>query len=339
MPVDAPWWLRTLKDRVLCSRSDRFDDIDPQSALAEDRWAQVIQVLTASAEHHALGLYLKGDTQQLAQEALHSQSPAAVYWFGLHCAGPQSLISPAHIEDCRAFDSEQQWHVARLGRFDIALRGLGASDDMADVQRWLERLAQTSQPVAPSQTIPAVVLSHASMTWRPSEISTVLMRAYGVTHGLTMPAYSPLTRVCNPDAAPEGSMRRQLCLQVAEHMVSGQGTLLDVTMGARLGELLGWPIERVRRLHLEMNAGTAAQIQAMPSTSSAKGSDHGCGMLLQLRDHTLLSSLYGEHKAVGFWRQRSGKSLDQWALELRPYQPRPWQAPTSASAPGATVGR
>jgi hypothetical protein len=349
LPAGTPLWLQQLARQPVCTALQRQRKAPGGGTMVSGgpAWAhesrervqvrirQVADRLAASpdAELHVLGLMLLRQHEALSQEALQQHSAVAGYGLLRLCeAWGQGLgekPSPAP-EVCTRLTPEQAWALNTVDRFGLALQGLAAAKDEASEDLWLERTAQHSPQITPLDRLSAAMLAHAPADWTPEDRAEVAILGIGLWAAQVVPGMQGVTRACRPDIATPGSVRQQRCLALAEVLDRPPNTMLAAVIAQRLGAWHGWSLERLQRRHVELTAGTVASIGLIPNTAPHQEAPNACTWLPRLRDHTVLLASQGELGALADGVLRSGKSLEQWAEEVQPFQPRPWKAPASS---------
>ena len=126
------------------------------------------------------------------------------------------------------------------------------------------------------------------------------------------------------------SNRRQTCSAVAELFVAGSDTLIERSIGVRLGEKLGWPTERVELLRGEMTAYTESATAAM--VASPPGACAGTARLLE---GVARNVRLGEAGALRAWVAQSEKKREDFIRAARAQQTRRVAETEAASAASA----
>lgn len=349
LPAGTPLWLQQLAQQPVCTALERQRKAPGGGSmvLGGPAWAgegrqrvqkriqQVADRLAASpdAELHVLGLMLLRRHEALSQEALQQHSAVAGYGLLRLCeAWGQGLGEkpPPAPEVCARLTPEHAWALNTVDRFGLALQGLAAANGEAAEDLWLERATQHSPQITPLDRLSAAMLAHAPPDWTPEDRAEVALLGIGLWAAQVLPGMQGVTRACRPDRAGPGSLRQQRCLAVAEALDRPPNTQMAAMIAQRLGEWHGWSLERLQRRHVELTAGTVASIGLIPTPAAHQDVLDACTWLPRLRDHTVLLATQGEVAALADGVRRSGKSLDQWAQEVQPFQARPWKAPASS---------
>ncbi|HWW79586.1 MAG TPA: hypothetical protein VNY82_08310 [Steroidobacteraceae bacterium] len=81
----------------------------------------------------------------------------------------------------------------------------------------------------------------------PAEKASLSIELIGHEVSFIGPELSEIMRYCSADAVKQSEIRKD-CNAVAELLVGPETTLLYFSLGAKLGERVGWPVERVHQL-------------------------------------------------------------------------------------------
>jgi hypothetical protein len=81
----------------------------------------------------------------------------------------------------------------------------------------------------------------------PAEKASLSIELIGQEVAFIGPELSEVMRYCSADAIKQTQIRKD-CTAVAELLVGPETTLLYFSLGAKLGERVGWPVERVHQL-------------------------------------------------------------------------------------------
>ncbi|TDM09459.1 MAG: hypothetical protein C4K60_09390 [Ideonella sp. MAG2] len=347
LPIGVPLWLQQLARQPVCTPQDLSRPAAHSrasageapwgaeaQALAQQRLRLTAERLTASsdAELRMMGLVLLRQHETLTQEALQQHSSTAMYGLLHLCEGwaMMTVHKPLPVPAvCASLTPERAWPMSSLDRFGLALQGLASAQDEASRDLWLERAVQHPPQITPLDRLPAAMLAHVPPKWSPEQRADALAFGFGFWATQVMAGLQGLTNACRPDKAAPGSLRQHRCLAIAEAMDRPPSTMLAARVALRLGEWHGWGLQRLQQRHLELAASVVALPAWMPNGVDGQVPD-SCTGLSGLRDHTVLLASQGELGALAHGVKRSGKSWAQWAQELPPFQPRPWQAPASA---------
>lgn len=220
--------------------------VSPPPGLQE-RWTQEVDaMLPALAKSRAPGAeaavaLMQGRVADLVRFALRDHDPRAVQWALAACrqsAEPMCrMLSPrlwielepdngnawlALMEAEPAAQADALYGLSRASRFDERDGSVVAAIDAA---------------------LPAGLPVQQRIH--------VLVRALGVDMAHSMPTFSPALRACS-QAAVSDLNRRAQCDALAQLLANRSGTLLSHMVGARLGEWVGWPAERIEALRLQI---------------------------------------------------------------------------------------
>jgi hypothetical protein len=268
------------------------------------------------AQHHA-GLPWR---ERLVHEATLTRDPM-VYALALQaCQIPGGRIGDGA---CQLL-SLAQW--ARLDpdnaipwlqvAYDARRRGDPAAQDEA-----LYRASQASRSMFDPEGLAGLLL--AADTSELSEVDRSLLQidAVGTVAAFAIPGLRAVNENC---ASPQlaNTNRRQTCSALAELLVSKPGLLIDLGIGTRLGERLGWPAERVNALRRTQRALMGVQAEGATAPEAL-----GCASLARRRALLIEQSHVGEVAALMGRLRSSGRSVDDVIAALDR------AAASSASAP------
>jgi hypothetical protein len=125
----------------------------------------------------------------------------------------------------------------------------------------------------------------------------------------TLPDMMPALRACSADALRD-SNRRQVCDALASNLVDKGGDLIELGIGTRMGERLGWPADRIAALRIERAAFSAVDVGAGPTLQTLS-----CASLKGIAAGLLRRSRYGEIASARRAIIESGKTIEDWADE------------------------
>jgi len=183
----------------------------------------------------------------VARLAAGSGDAVALSWADARCAddGPCSdLVLPAWLQ-LEPRNALPWWRLLERvpQREPEALAMLRRAE--AHSQHW-GVLADTVRQAMPPQVLPYVQAG-------------LLVQAVGIEAALAHGGGFPMLRRCRP-APPEGSERQAACARWASLLSERADTLLARRVGLRLGELAGWPAERLAAQRQRLDA-----LQAVPA--------------------------------------------------------------------------
>jgi hypothetical protein len=110
--------------------------------------------------------------------------------------------------------------------------------------------AQAQEIGSPGQSILSLAQSEMPQDLTPLEKAAIAIDFIGVEAAWTMPVYSEATRYCSVDAVRQDETRAE-CDSLANLLVNRGVSLIDFSIGRRLGERVGWPSERLSELAQE----------------------------------------------------------------------------------------
>ena len=150
----------------------------------------------------------------------------------------------------------------------------------------------------------------------PSErVQAQAMVASAVASASTLPDYSPAIDFCSR-AAVRDSNRAQSCAALTTQLTDNAGTLLDLAVGIRLAEQIGWPDERLEDLRRRHDAYSRVQVEAMAETEP-----RNCAELGAAAEQGVRLARLGEIGALREAVELSGKTIEQLASEERASRP------------------
>lgn len=149
----------------------------------------------------------------------------------------------------------------------------------------------------------------------PFEHWLLTVQAIGVEATTAMPQYSAAFKHCSVAAMQDNDVQKQ-CGRLAEVFTSKGTNLIDLSVGARLGTLAGWPQARVAGLKQEGDALMQAMMQATPA-----GADNqwNCSAVELGNAYTRELVQLGELGAARQVRDRSGETAEELAGKWREF--------------------
>lgn len=202
--------------------------------------------------------------------------------------------------------------------------------DMAAQNEALHRIATSARSDQHYFALSGLVLAHTpSDDAAMSAKLTLAVEMIGIAAAHSVPGYQGLTHACS-GAALKDSNRRETCSAVAELFVAGSDTLIERSIGVRLGEKLGWPAERVDRLRGEFAAYTESVAAA-----SVAGPPDACLGTARVLDGLARNVRLGEVGALREWVARSKKKPEDFIRTEREEQARPVAEAAAATAASA----
>ena len=115
------------------------------------------------------------------------------------------------------------------------------------------KAAQAQQISSPGQSLLSLAQSEMPQDLTPLEKAALSIEFIGIEAASVIPVYSETTRYCSVDAIRQNETRAE-CDSLANLLVNRGDSLIDFSIGQRLGERLGWPSERLGELAQERTA-------------------------------------------------------------------------------------
>jgi hypothetical protein len=122
-----------------------------------------------------------------------------------------------------------------------------ASGDVQAEAAAFARAAEARRVRSPGESLLQFGLQEAPRDATPAEKASLSIELIGHEVALIGPELSEVMRYCSAAAVKQTQIRKD-CNAVAELLVGPQTTLLYFSLGAKLGERVGWPAERVHQL-------------------------------------------------------------------------------------------
>jgi hypothetical protein len=156
-----------------------------------------------------------------------------------------------------------------------------------------------------------VLDSDAGRSLAPDVQATIGLDLVGILAAIPTPGISDLLRTFCGDSAVSEPNRRQVCSDVAQLMTERSNSDVNLHVGIRLGERVGWPLPRLNALRDERDAMMQLESERLPHQGSR------CEPYWKLQ--TLISDIlrFGD---IGIERGRiasSGRSVAQLAEAWR----------------------
>jgi hypothetical protein len=148
----------------------------------------------------------------------------------------------------------------------------------------------------------------------PLERSYLATEVIGIESTLR-PPYQVATKHCSADAVRAPDIRQQ-CNALAELLVNGGTTLLDLGVGKNIGARVGWPTARVNGLALEQDALMQAIMEA---TRSDNDNLWTCDGVRRLNAYVVQRVRLGELGAARDVLERSGETVEAMAQKYTQY--------------------
>jgi hypothetical protein len=299
------------------------------TAAANAAFEKAAAELAASSDprQRAVGLYVRGatedrrvaqsataraDTAELARVAVSSRDPAvyALAFYRCNKAGATtpadascSLISAANWAQLEPDNAIAWLYVASAARGDERARDeaiFRASRAQASRLHW--------------NAIGALNESRV-MKQQPMETRGLLQsNAIGIYSAFAVPDFRPMLSYCSPARAGDAT-RRQVCGDLAAVLADHGTTLLELSIGTRLGVRMGWPADRVAALRNRTDA-----IQAQLSSEVLRNDPASCRSLAALERRSADLFAYGEVGGAERRIRASGRNVEQLAQQWREEQ-------------------
>lgn len=299
-------------------------------AAEQASWELVVAGLLNSphTDMRAAGLYLMDQAEVLVQEAHGGQSPLVMEWAWLACQKHSTLAKPAA---CASLTAQQVLDAGAGDPHSLLMAQMEEAVAARQVDRLDElvrRLAHTQPKGQAVDRIPAMAVALWSESVSNTARAGVMGRATGAWAAGVLSSYQSLSLVCHPEVLAARPSRRMACEGLARTMSDRGQNLLQVLLGLRLGETLGWPLEEVRVKRLAVDAGVQAWSRAQLSHFKLGAAEFdACGFVKGEVQHAWALAEMGERWFLAQQLQASGRNLASWATEIKPYQPSP-PAPT-----------
>jgi hypothetical protein len=235
---------------------------------------------------------------------------------------------------CRLLSAEQ-WARLEPGNAAPWLFVLARAEQRRDVAAQNEALHRIATSTRSDQHFFAMfdqVLAHTPVDEASTPATlTLAIEVMGVAAAGSLQGYQALNQVCK-GAALNDSNRRQTCGAAAELLVTRSDTLLERSIGVRLGEKLGWPADRVDRLRGEFTAYVESTSEA-----SMVWPPGACLGYARVLEGLKRSARLGEAGALREWVAQSEKKPEEFIRTEREEKAR--RAAQAASAAAASAPR
>ncbi len=136
------------------------------------------------------------------------------------------------------------------------------------------------------------------------------VRAMGMSSAWSVPIRSIL-EACSDEAVVD-SVRRQRCDAVATALVDRSDSMLYASMGARIGQRVGWPAARSDAVAVL----SSANAESMP-TQASDPSQWTCGEMAQVFDRIKRQAVVGEPGYAREWIQSGGRTFERYAQTVQ----------------------
>jgi hypothetical protein len=189
-----------------------------------------------------------------------------------------------------------------------------ASKDEAALINALQRAARAKTSEHEWSAILRTAEHAQALELAPAARAVLLGRLIGIYSAFPAPAYLELTEECAKDqlAAPA---RRQLCDELATMLTERSASMLELWVGTKIGEQVGWPPDRLQRLRDEKDA-----IQRLSAGDWQPEDLYSCRFVEFAEERVRELATLGELRAG---RQRiaaSGRPASELAREWRQLQ-------------------
>ena len=335
LSANSPQWLISASQKSPCSTA-----LEPatHSASAVEKahqaaWLGMVEgfLQSANTDMRGAGLYASGRVAELMQEALEGHSPLMTEWAWAACR--------------RYGESERPSNCTELP--PKLLLDLGVGDPHTLLMAQLEEAVTARNGMLVDQTLVQLGLA-TPRAWAPDRLPALAVAmwtpemsnerrlattfsAFGEWANAGLPSYHYLTQLCHPSVMATKAGRRSVCERVARTMTDQGQNVLQVFIGLRIGELLGWPLKDLKARRLEVEAGGKHFSTRMDGEGSVKSGGRkfaSCEMMTLQQRWAIAFAERGETWFFAQQLKESGRDLSSWGPELAPYVPRP-----PASAP------
>jgi hypothetical protein len=253
-------------------------------------------------------------TDAIARLASSSREPLAYAISVEACAGNMASLAPS----CRLVSAEQ-W--ARLDP-DNAVPWLhvaaaaAARRDPAALADALHRVGHARSNRLHGEPVQELLNAALPADVGAAErVQVLLLAASAIASSWALPDYAPALDFCN-GAAVRDSNRAQTCARLTVQLTDNASTLLDLGVGIRLAEQIGWPEERIEDLRRRHDAYSRVQVEA-----AAEPEPRSCEDLARAAEQGARLARLGEIGALREAVVLSGKSIDRLAAEERAARP------------------
>jgi hypothetical protein len=213
--------------------------------------------------------------------------------------------------------SAEQW--ARLDPdnaiawLEVAASARSRKDAEAEAEA-LQRVASARESRLYGDRLPDIALSMLPSDVSALERQQVTVTLMGIFSAWTFPDYQAVTRYCSVEAVRDAN-RSQSCDAIASALVSRGSTLIDVGVGIRVGERVGWSGEKLTDVSMQRDAMRAILLSNL---SPPDDEVFSCRWMDALRTHVgRLARAGGEIGAARLAIRESGKTIADLAQEYR----------------------
>ena len=315
-------------------------DSEAASALAQRANADLEPLLqshlqsmlgSADVKTRAAALMAAQEFAPLVELALRNGDPT-VYAFAQQACNRRAVASQAS-QSCQMLSAEQ---AARLDPDNAALwlQVAGEADRRKDADAVAAALHRASLATTFQRRAEAF-FSLAVAALPPQQPLAqrvpIVVRLMGIQGGLAGPNYHAAVTYCSA-ARVTDSNRRQTCAALAEVLVAKGTSMFDFAIGRHIGERVGWPQDRVERLHARF---VAYQQAFIAEVSSAQGGPMSCAIFHHAEQWWLGASSRGDRIVAEEAIARAGLSEAQLMARYRVHLRQRAEAAASAAASAA----
>lgn len=184
--------------------------------------------------------------------------------------------------------------------------------DTAGEAEALQRVASARESRIYADRLPDIALSFLPSDTSALERQQVTVMLIGVFAAWAYPDYQAVGRYCSGDAVRDAN-RSQSCDAIASALVAHGSTLIDLGIGIRIGERVGWSGEKLAAVKMQRDAVMATQ-----SSLFTDDEIYSCRAMNVIRTHVeRLAQAGGELGAARLAIQDSGKTIAELAQEYR----------------------
>lgn len=222
---------------------------------SSDNRARAVGLVVQSVEYRRGDLLVQAEESrdELARIAATGKEPT-VYALALGLC--RTYLSDPVAEGACARLSLSEWtHVDpdNAEPWIAVAQAARRSGDLSAEASAFERAAAAHSMDNSSESMFSVGLTEIPQDVTPLEKAAITTELFGYMAAWAQPGFREIAEHCSAEALQEVKIRNE-CNAVAELMVDHGSTLLNSVMGARVGERVGWPAERVGQLRGERAA-------------------------------------------------------------------------------------
>jgi hypothetical protein len=233
---------------------------------AHDRWestlldssesrARAVGLVIQSAEYRRSELPVQAEESrdELARLAATDKEPAV---YALAVGLCRTYLSDPIAEGACARLSLSEWTQVDPDNAEpwIAVaQAARRNGDLSAEASAFEHAAAAHSMDNSSESLFSVGLREIPQDVTPLEKAAITTELFGYLAAWAQPGFREISEHCSAEALQDVKIHNE-CNAVAELMVDHRSTLLNSVMGARVGERVGWPAERVSQLRGEREA-------------------------------------------------------------------------------------